>query len=97
MAYPLSSIRNSTGSRPRQAWLMDSQNSPSLVAPSPELASTRLSPPGSSTRQASAHPTACTNWVPVADELLTICFAALAQCDGICRPPDDGSSAAPTA
>jgi hypothetical protein len=47
--------------------------------------------------QASAHPTAWRNWVPVGLEALTILSFLCPQWEGICRPPEFGSSAAPTA
>src|SRR5690349_5437790 len=75
----------------------DSQNSPSLVAPSPELTSVTSSVCSSRYREASAHPAACKYWVPVGDDALTMLNLLWLQCDGICRPPEAGSFAAPTA
>ena len=97
MAYPLSSTRKSTGRRLRQATLSDSQNSPSLVAPSPEATSVISSDAGARSRPASAQPTACRYCVPVGDDELTMLNFAWPQCEGIWRPPEEGSAAAPTA
>src|SRR3954470_2911079 len=108
MAYPLSSTRNTTGSLRLVAVLRASQNSPSLVVPSPvvqrttssDRANCSLSPIPSIAEylsQASAQPTAWRNWVPVGLEALTMFSALWPQCEGICRPPELGSAAAPTA
>src|ERR1700741_1034670 len=98
------------------ATFSDSQNSPSLVAPSPaetytisSLSCRANSPSGaffacanafgcaSKYCVASAAPTACTNCVPVHELLLTTLYLGCPQCLGICRPPELGSSFAPTA
>src|ERR671915_669422 len=76
MAYPLSSTRKTTGSLRLVAVLSASQNSPSLVVPSPVVQSTTSSPRISWSlsgmpsiveyrSHASAQPTAWRNWVPV--------------------------------
>ena len=46
---------------------------------------------------ASAHPTACSNCVPVGDEDEGIFSDLWPQCEGICRPCELGSASAPTA
>src|SRR5258707_1072227 len=46
---------------------------------------------------ASAAPTACSTCVPVGLDPETMLYFVWPQCDGICRPPDAGSSFAPTA
>src|SRR5260221_1383303 len=104
MAYPLSSTRYTTGSLRLHAELSDSKNSPSLVVPSPVVTSTTSSPwnPSvmSSSRartDASALPTAWRNCVPVGDDVETMLLALCPQWLGIWRPPELGSSAAPTA
>src|SRR5206468_10266002 len=96
MAYPLSSIRNRSGSRCKQATLSDSQNSPSLVAPSPAVTSVTSSLSLPRYNDASAQPTACVNCVPVGEEPLTMWISWLAQCEATCRPPDAGSLAEAT-
>ena len=87
-----------------QALLSDSQNSPSLVVPSPVVTSTTSSPWKPSVisssfarMDASALPTACRNCVPVGDEAETMFSSRLPQWLGIWRPPEFGSAAAPTA
>ena len=70
--------------------LSDSQNSPSLVAPSPVVTSVIASDSGSSRRHASAHPTACRNCVPVGEDPLTMFSGGDPQCEGIWRPPEAG-------
>jgi hypothetical protein len=83
---------------------IDSQNSPCDVVPSPvetKTTSSHLNPsvmPRALARTtASADPTACRNCVPVGDELRDDVELLVPQCDGICRPPELGSIAAPTA
>jgi hypothetical protein len=108
IAYLLSSTTKTTGRRRLVAVLSASQNSPWLVVPSPVEQKTTSSPrigrSASGIRSfceyrshASAHPTACRNWVPVGLEALTMLSSRCPQCDGICRPPELGSSAAATA
>jgi hypothetical protein len=87
-----------------QAVLSDSQNSPSDVVPSPVETKTTSSsrnpsvmPRSFARSDASAVPAAWRNWVPVGDDVETMLRSLCPQCDGICRPPDDGSLAAPTA
>jgi hypothetical protein len=46
---------------------------------------------------ASAAPTACSTCVPVGLDPETTLYLVWPQCDGIWRPPDAGSSFAPTA
>jgi hypothetical protein len=53
MAYLLSSTRKTTGSLRLQAEFIASQNSPSLVVPSPQVQSTTSSPTGPVTQSAS--------------------------------------------
>src|SRR5206468_2368828 len=96
MAKPLSCTKKITGSDSRHAALIASQNSPSLVAPSPVLVSVTASDAGSRYRFACAQPTAGSNCVPVADDGDAMCSLVELQCDGIWRPPDDGSDSAPT-
>src|SRR5665647_442537 len=93
-----------TGSPRLHALEIDSQNSPSLVAPSPVetyTTSSSLNPsvrPSSFARiDASATPTACRNCVPVGDDDETMLCVLCPQWLGICRPPEAGSAAAPTA
>ena len=104
IAYPLSSTTYTTGSARLHALLIDSQNSPSLVAPSPVETYTTSSsvkpsvmPSSFARSEASAMPTACRNCVPVGDDDETMLYARCPQWLGICRPPDAGSAAAPTA
>src|SRR5258707_1413743 len=116
MAYPLSSTRYTIGNFFAHETFSDSQNSPSLVAPSPADTYTISSlsyfarlPSGalfacasafgcaSKYCVASAAPIACTNCVPVHDDLLTILNFGWPQWLGICRPPELGSSFPPTA
>ncbi len=85
------------GRRSRHAAFIASQNSPSLVAPSPVQTSVISSALPPAYVFPCAHPTACTNCVPVGDDPVTIRSAGEDQCDGICRPPELGSRAAPTA
>src|SRR5207237_2141289 len=105
-AYPSYSMRKRIGSFRLLALFRASQNSPSLVVPSPAETYTspslRVGLSGTASRcadrsHASAQPTACRNWVPVGLDWLTMCSALWHQWDGICRPPELGSSAAPTA
>src|SRR3954454_24447152 len=95
MAYPLSPTRYTIGRRFRHAMFSDSQNSPSLVAPSPDVTSVTSWLEPSMNCAASAQPAACRNCVPVGDDELTMLNLRCPQCDGIWRPPDAGSSAAP--
>src|SRR5678815_3081350 len=99
MAYPLSSTRNTTGSLRLQALFIASQNSPSLVVPSPveqKITSSSWKRRSRSSMasfleyrsHASAQPTDCRNWVPVGLDALTILSALWPQCDGIWRPPE---------
>src|SRR3970040_1347717 len=92
------------GSWRLQAVFSDSQNSPSLVVPSPADTYTISSAANSSdipsfrARQiASAQPTAWRNCVPVGEDDETTLSALWPQWLGIWRPPEFGSSAAPTA
>src|SRR5512145_2844372 len=105
MAYLLSSMTNTTGRRRLQALLSASQNSPSLVVPSPEETNTTSSPLKRDSRSgmslifeyrshASAQPTAWRNWVPVGLEEETMFRSLWPQWEGIWRPPELGSSAA---
>ena len=105
MAYPLSWIRKRTGNRRSDALFSASQNSPSLVAPSPPLTSTIPSPfgapgsPGIRWRlkylSAWATPTACRNCVPTQLEWTARPSERFEKCEGICLPPEEGSEAAP--
>jgi PAB1-binding protein PBP1 len=87
------------------AVFIDSQNSPWLVVPSPVDTNTTSSPrncasarPSVAARtDPSAAPTPCRNCVPVGDEELGMLSPLCPQCEGICRPPELGSAAAPTA
>src|SRR5512143_4219090 len=79
IAYPLSSTRYTIGSLRLQALLSDSQNSPSLVVPSPVVQSTTSSFSNPSVSAsclartiASAEPIAWRNCVPVGDEVDTM-------------------------
>src|ERR1019366_6218468 len=96
MAKPLSWTRKITGRHSRHAAFTASQNSPSLEAPSPMLVSVTASDAGSKYRFACAQPTAGSNCVLVADDGDTMCSFTELQCEGIWRPPDDGSDSAPT-
>src|SRR5579864_3913235 len=82
IAQPLSWIRKITGRLSRHAALIASQNSPSLVAPSPQLVIVTASEAGSSSLLPCAQPTAGSNCVPVADEGETMCSAGMLQCEG---------------
>ncbi len=76
MAYLLSSTRKRTGNFRLLALFNASQNSPSLVVPSPHEQYTRSSSTGFSARNhASAQPTAWRNWVPVGLDWLTMLSA----------------------
>src|SRR5579872_5396387 len=81
IAYPLSSTRYTTGNLRLHAVLSDSQNSPSLVAPSPVETYTTSSVVSSSLprRYASAQPTACRNCVPVGEEDDVMLYALAPQ------------------
>ena len=86
-----------------QAVLRLSQNSPSEVVPSPVLTNTTSSflnagvaPVFCMNTPASAQPTAWRNWVPTGEDWLTTFRPLWPQCEGICRPPELGSSFAPT-
>src|SRR5690606_34036341 len=83
IAYPLSSIRKSTGSLRLHAVLSASQNSPSDVWPSPDVQSTissswngsirsRIAGTPAARQPASAQPTAWRNCVPVGEDVLTM-------------------------
>src|SRR5687767_8897796 len=79
IAEPLSSTRDTTGSFRFVAVFNDSQNSPSLVVPSPVVTSTTSSfskpsviPSSLALITASAEPTACKNCVPVGEETDTM-------------------------
>src|SRR5688572_26025905 len=92
------------GSFRLHAMLSDSQNSPSLVVPSPVVTRTTSSflNPSDIFRlaaffTASAEPTAWRNCVPVGDDTDTMLMDFFPQWLGICRPPEFGSLAAPTA
>jgi len=65
--------------------------SPSLVAPSPNQQPTAAC--SSRYRIAYAIPVACGTWVAIGDEWLTMPRRRALQWLGICRPPEDGSSA----
>src|SRR5262245_58742877 len=101
-------MRHRTGRRKLQAVLRDSQNSPSLVVPSPAEtytislclnwdARSSISLISEYRYPASAAPTACRNCGPVQEEREKMCSFGLLQCDGIWREPELGSSSAPTA
>ena len=92
------------GSLRFDAVFSDSQNSPCDVVPSPVETNTTSSawkpsmmPSRPARIVASAAPTACRNCVPVGDDVETMLSCLCPQCDGICRPPELGSMAAPTA
>src|SRR5687767_2287920 len=105
MAYPLSSTTHTTGSCSVQIVFMNSQNSPSPVAPSPidtyvtsSCSTCGGGAPRSGNRfDASALPAPCRHCMPVALDRFMMCSEGLLQCDGIMRPPEDGSSDEPTA
>ena len=92
-----------------EAVFIASQNSPSLVVPSPAVTRTTSSPcalPASCAwslssslylTTASAAPTAWRNWVPVGLLWETMLSFLWPQWLGICRPPELGSSSAATA
>src|SRR3954471_6802832 len=82
IAYPLSSTRYTTGSLRFAAVLSDSQNSPSLVVPSPVETRTTSSfsnpsemPSSFARSDASAQPTPWRNCVPVGDDADTMLYA----------------------
>jgi hypothetical protein len=98
----------STGKRRVHAVDRPSQNSPSLVVPSPSdtytissrskcIANPTFSPSSARYRPASAQPTACSTCVPVGLDCDTMCSGRCPQWLGIWRPPLAGSPAAPTA
>ena len=99
----MSSTRNSTGSCLVHAAFSASQNSPSLVEPSPSEVKTISSAwkrcvaigdvrrRGCRCTPASAAPTACSTCVAVALDPETMFSAVCPQCDGIWRPPLLGS------
>ena len=84
---------------------MNSQNSPSPVAPSPietyvtsSCSTCGGGAPISGRRfEASALPAPCRHCMPVALDRFMMCRAGLLQWDGIIRPAEDGSSDEPTA
>ena len=91
IAYRLFSQMKITGSLCTPAKFRPSCHAPALVAPSPNQHAVTASSPRY--RAAQANPAAWGICVAIGEECEMMFNRRDPQCDGICRPPDVGSSA----